>query len=82
MARNSYQIWTSDMVIGAAIAIIGAVATLVRLNLLQVQWTMNLPPLVTHLWPLLLIGTGIVLLTGRDEHAMRERNYLKGGERQ
>ncbi len=68
------------MVIGAAIAIIGAVAALVRLNVLQVQWSVDLPPLVTHLWPLLLIGTGILMLG--DKHVMRERNYMKRGERQ
>ncbi len=71
------------MVIGATIAIIGAVATLVRLNVLLVQWSVDLPPIVTHLWPLLLIGAGILILIEREERQpMRDRHYVKSGERQ
>lgn len=83
VAKNRYQVWTSDMVIGAGIAIIGFVATLVQLNLLVVRWNVELPPMVTHLWPLLLIGAGILLLIEQAEHrAMARQRYIRSGERQ
>ncbi len=83
MAKNTSQEWTSDMVIGVAIAVVGAVATLVQLNVLVVQWNVLLPPAVVHLWPLLLIGAGILMLFEHDEHrATREQHYLRSGERQ
>jgi hypothetical protein len=83
MAKKRYQLWTSDMVIGAGIAIIGFVAMLVHLDLLVVRWNVELPPMVTHLWPLLLIGAGILLLFEEQEHrATHNQRYLRSGERQ
>jgi hypothetical protein len=83
VAKTRYQLWTSDMVIGAGIAIIGFVATLVHLDFLVVRWNVELPPMVTHLWPLLLIGAGILLLIEHDEHrATHHQRYLRSGERQ
>lgn len=79
MTRNRYQLWTSDMVIGAGIVIIGVVATLVRMNVLVLKWTVNPSPMVIHLWPLLLIGMGVLLLFEREEH---EGERLRAGERQ
>jgi len=79
MARTSYQVWTVDMVIGAAIVIIGAVATLVRLNVIVLKWSAAAPPLVNHLWPLLLIGVGILLLFEREEHH-GHRDLVRSGE--
>jgi hypothetical protein len=69
------------MVIGTAIVIIGLLAILVRLHILTMAWSFALPPLVLHLWPLLLIGTGIVLLLDREEHRMRPVR-VRNGERQ
>ena len=83
MIKNRYQVWTSDMVIGAAIVIIGVVATLVRWNILVMKWSVTMPPLVVHLWPLLLIGIGVLLVFEYEEQReMRERQYLRNGERQ
>jgi len=83
MIKNRYQVWTSDMVIGAAIVIIGIVATLVRWNILVMKWSVTMPPLVVHLWPLLLIGIGVLLVFEYEEQReMRERQYLRNGERQ
>lgn len=71
------------MVIGAGITIIGFIATLVQLNLLVVRWSIELPPMVTHLWPLLLIGAGILLLFEHEEHrTTRQQRYIRSGERQ
>jgi len=81
MARDGYQVWTSDMVIGAAIVIIGLLAILVRLHILTMAWSVALPPMVVHLWPLLLIGTGIVLLFDREEYKMKQVR-VRNGERQ
>ena len=82
MAKNSYQVWTSDMVIGAAIVVTGIIATLVRRNILVLKWSVSMPPLVAHLWPLLLIGMGLLLLLDREERrATDERNYAGSGER-
>lgn len=83
MARNLYRVWTSDMVIGAAIAAIGLVAALVRLQVLVLKWNVQPSPLVVHLWPLLLIGAGILLLFEREEHRrMNAQHPLRGGEQQ
>ena len=79
MTRNRYQVWTSDMVIGAAIVIMGVVATLVRMNVLVLKWTVTPSPMVIHLWPLLLIGAGVLLLGDREE---RRGEGLRTGERQ
>lgn len=79
MTRNRYQVWTSDMVIGAAIVIMGVVATLVRMNVLVLKWTVTPSPMVIHLWPLLLIGAGVLLLGDREE---RRSEGLRTGERQ
>ena len=82
MTRSSSHIWTSDIVIGAAIAVIGVVAVLVRLNLLIVQWRVELPSTVVHLWPLLLIGAGILLLFDEEDSGrVQEQRYFRGGER-
>ena len=82
MTRSSSHIWTSDIVIGAAIALIGVVAVLVRLNLLIVQWRVELPSTVVHLWPLLLIGAGILLLFDEEDPGrVQEQRYFRGGER-
>jgi hypothetical protein len=81
MTRNRYQVWTSDMVIGAAIVIIGIVAALVRLNVIEMRWTVTPPPMVSHLWPLLLIGSGVLLLSEREEHT-NEDHSLRTGDRQ
>ncbi|WP_041855847.1 LiaF transmembrane domain-containing protein [Candidatus Korobacter versatilis] len=82
MARSSYQVWTADMVIGAAIVIIGLVATLVRLGVIVLQWSVAAPPLVSHLWPLLLIGVGVLLLFEREERKASNRSLARSGERQ
>ena len=83
MQRASYQIWTLDMVIGAAIVIIGMVAMLVRLNVLIFEWSKALPPIASHIWPLLLIGVGILLLCEHHERrAAQSKTYLRSGERQ
>ena len=83
MARKGYQVWTVDMVIGAAIVIIGLVATLVRMNVLILKWSFSTPAMVSHLWPLLMIGVGVVLLLENIEQmAASRRSWLSGGERQ
>lgn len=83
MERNSYQAWTSDRVIGAAIVTIGVVAALVRLHILVMQWSAAPSPIVVHLWPLLLIGAGILLLFEHEEQpVMPRRHSLNRGERQ
>ena len=82
MARGSYQVWTADMVIGAAIVIIGLIATLVRLNVIVLQWSVAAPPLVGHLWPLLVIGVGILLLFEREERKASSHDLARSGERQ
>ncbi len=83
MARESYQVWSVDMVIGAAIVIIGVIATLVRLNVIVLKWSAAAPPLVSHLWPVLVIGVGILLLFEKEDHrAAEQRGYLRGGEKQ
>lgn len=83
MAKNGYQVWTLDMVIGAAIVIIGLVATLVRWNLLVMKWSVPMPPMVLHLWPLLLIGIGVLLwFEAEEQRLMHEQRYLRSGERQ
>ena len=80
MTRNRYQLWTSDMVIGAAIVIIGFVAMLVHANVIELRWIVTPPPMVGHLWPLLLIGTGFLMLFDREEQ--RDQKDLSTGERQ
>jgi hypothetical protein len=83
MQRGSYQVWTLDMVIGAAIVIIGFVAMLVRLNVVVFELSKALPPLFAHMWPLLLIGVGILLLCDYlDQRPTGRTNYARGGERQ
>jgi hypothetical protein len=83
MRRNGYQLWTLDMLVGAAIVIIGIVALLVRLDLLILKWSVALPPLFSHLWPFLLIGTGIVwLLDSKEPRDMHNDHYARSGERQ
>lgn len=80
MTRSGYQLWTSDMVIGAAILITGIVATLVRMNILIVKWSVELPPVVIHLWPLLLILGGAFLVLDRaDSGAGRRRSNISNG---
>ncbi len=82
MQRGSYQVWTLDMVIGAAIVIIGFVAMLVRLNILIFEWSKALPPLFVHMWPLLIIGVGILLLCDHlEKRAARHTPYARSGER-
>jgi hypothetical protein len=71
------------MLVGAAIVVIGIAATLVRLNLLVVRWNTLLPPMVSHLWPLLLIGTGILwLLDSREARNQHSGRLMRSGERQ
>lgn len=83
MRRNVYQLWTLDMLVGAAIVIIGVVALLVRLDLLVLKWSVALPPLFTHLWPFLLIGSGILwLLDSKEASDMHNDRYVRSGERQ
>lgn len=83
MTRNGNQVWTSDMVIGAAIVIIGIVATLVRQKVLVVKLSVAMPPMVHHLWPLLLIGIGILLwFEGEELESIDERHSLRSGGRQ
>jgi len=82
MTRNRYQLWTSDMVIGAAIVIIGIVATLVRYKVIEMRFIVTPPPMVSHLWPLLLIGSGVLLLSGHDEHSEERDQSLRTGDRQ
>ena len=83
MTRSRYQLWTSDMVIGAAIVIIGAVAALARFNVIELRWIVTPPAMVSHLWPLLLIGTGVLMLFEREERRSTERErYLRTGDRQ
>lgn len=83
MTHNRYQLWTSDMVIGAAIVIIGFVAALVRLRVIEVRWTVSPSPMVIHLWPLLLIGAGVVLLFDHEERRqVRNEPVLRNGGRQ
>lgn len=83
MRRSGYQLWTLDMLVGAAIVIIGAVALLVRLDLLVLKWSVALPPLFSHLWPFLLIGTGILwLLDSKEPRNIHSERYLRSGERQ
>ena len=72
-----------DMLFGATTVAVGVAATLVRLNLLVVHWTTLLPPIVSHLWPLLLIGTGILwLLDSREAQSASSGRWLRNGERQ
>ena len=82
MTRNRYQLWTSDMVIGAAIVIIGIIATLVRYKVIEMRFIVAPPPMVSHLWPLLLIGSGVLLLSGHDEHSEERDQSLRTGDRQ
>lgn len=83
MTRHRYQLWTPDMVIGAAIVIIGIVATLVRGNWLVFKWNVPVPPMVVHLWPVLLIGIGVLLLFDHEEQAARNAHpTARAGERQ
>jgi hypothetical protein len=83
MKREGYQTWAFDMLVGAAIVVIGVAATLVRLNLLVVRWNTFLPPVVSHLWPLLLIGTGILwLLDSREVRNRHSDQLMRSGERQ
>jgi hypothetical protein len=83
MRRNGYQLWTLDMLVGAAIVIIGVVALLVRLDLLVLKWSVALPPLFAHLWPFLLIGSGILwLLDSKEPRDMHNDRYVRSGERQ
>jgi hypothetical protein len=71
------------MVIGAAIVIIGVIATLVRFNVIEMHWTVTPPPMVSHLWPLLLIGTGFLLLAEHEERRSEESDpSLRTGDRQ
>lgn len=83
MPRTGNQSWALDMLVGAAIVVIGIAATLVRLNLLVVHWNTLLPPMVSHLWPLLLIGTGILwLLDSRETRNQHSGRLMRSGERQ
>lgn len=50
----------SDIVIGIVIAIIGTLALLSRLHVVQMSF--NLPGDLVTWWPLLLISWGVVLL--------------------
>lgn len=82
MARNGYQVWTSDMVVGAAIVIIGIVAMLARFDIIVLRWSVPAPALVDHLWPLLLIGIGVLLWCDHHEHAPSPKQFSRSGERQ
>ncbi len=60
MSRSHLHSHPSDTVIGIVIAIIGTLALLVRLHVVQMSF--NLPGDLVTWWPLLLISWGVVLL--------------------
>jgi uncharacterized protein (DUF983 family) len=60
MNRSHLQSHPSDTVIGIVIAIIGTLALLARLHVVQMSF--NLPGELVTWWPLLLISWGVVLL--------------------
>lgn len=58
--RSHLHSHPSDTVIGIVIAIIGTLALLARLHVVQMSF--NLPGDLVTWWPLLLISWGVVLL--------------------
>jgi hypothetical protein len=60
MNRSHLQSHPSDTVIGIVIAIIGTLALLARLHVVQMSF--NLPGELVTWWPLLLISWGVVVL--------------------
>lgn len=60
MNRSHLRSQPSDTVIGIVIAIIGTLALLSRLHVVQMSF--NLPGDLVTWWPLLLISWGVVLL--------------------
>lgn len=60
MNRSHLHSHPSDTVIGIVIAIIGTLALLARLHVVQMSF--NLPGDLVTWWPLLLISWGVVLL--------------------
>lgn len=60
MDRSHFHSRPSDIVIGIVIAIIGTLALLSRLHVVQMSF--NLPGDLVTWWPLLLISWGVVLL--------------------
>ncbi len=60
MNRSHLHSHPSDTLIGIVIAIIGTLALLLRLHIVQMSF--NLPGDLVTWWPLLLISWGLVLL--------------------
>lgn len=60
MNRSHLHSHPSDTLIGIVIAIIGTLALLARLHVVQMSF--NLPGDLVTWWPLLLISWGIVML--------------------
>ena len=60
MDRRHFHSRPGDIVIGIVIAIIGTLALLSRLHVLQMSF--NLPGDLVTWWPLLLISWGVVVL--------------------
>lgn len=82
MRHSQHQLLSIDTVIGASVALVGFVALLVRSNLLILKWSGNIPSMVEHLWPFLLIGVGVLLLFEREEsRIMQEQQLLRHGDR-
>ena len=60
MNRSHLHSHPSDTLIGIVIAIIGTLALLLRLHVVEMSF--NLPGDLVTWWPLLLISSGLVLL--------------------
>ncbi len=79
MADGRY-FWTTDRVVGAFIAGAGAVAFLVKLNLLDLKLNFHVPALVAAAWPCALIGAGVVLLWSHRRRTSSDRLRIHGGK--
>ncbi len=79
MADGRY-FWTTDRVLGAFVAGVGAVAFLVKLNLLDLKLNFHVPPLVAQGWPCLLIGAGILLWWSHRGRALAHRSSTRRRE--
>jgi len=57
------------MVIGAGIAVIGAVIWLAKMNVIVFRLNLAVPVVIAQWWPLLVIAAGLVLLVTRRRSA-------------
>lgn len=58
MAVPTHRSYTGDLIAGAVLILSGLAALIVRLDVFQVS---EIPALVQHWWPAILIGLGLVL---------------------